>query len=513
MNYLKLIRINIKSVCTEAPYFRPLLSTLVIYLIFVYLLTLNPFRFSLSYFNYYFQFRRGCLATIIGGSSVDDIILNLIMLFPLGLVIGALFRAIQIKVKQSVIIATGVGFFISLSIELCQIFLPRSTSGIDTLTNTIGAGIGAWLAYPIKEFDSQQILKKLYNRGSLFYSRVIMIYCIVATLTLMLPVYFNTFRNWNESYHLLVGNEATLNRAWSGTIYKLSIFNQKFNEREVEQLYAIDFHQETPAELSKGLLIEYIFNNPPVKINGILKDSFVLSPHQRSSFDLNEQGGIILKNDSLICTPMPVTELVHSLKKTNQLSVAICFQPKNLQQDGPARIISLSKDTDHRNFTLGQSGSLLSFRVRTPLIGSNGSKVELITHPILTTDKPQFVIATFHRGESKLFYNGKIVSAIIYNTSHYLPLLIGLGNNRFGKAAFCFMLLFPFGWLARGLVSIKWWKSIVSSIIIIFPFLISSLINNFYFKHTFDLHLFYLCCFISLLLLVIGLIYEWLCTQ
>ena len=507
---MNLIRVNFKPAYTKAPYLRPLISTLIIYIIFVYLLTLNPFRFSLVYFKQYIQFRRGLLAAIIGGSSIDDIILNLIMLFPLGIAIGSFLRVMEYKIKKSVIAATVLGFLISLSIEICQVFLSRSTSGIDIMTNTVGVYLGALLAYPVRGFDFQQFLNKLYVNGRLFYSRVILIYCVVAALILLIPVFVNNFSNWNKTYHLLIGNEATLNRPWKGVIYKLSIFNRKLKKKEITKLHTTNFHKETPFESSSGLLAEYIFTKPQLKKCGIFKDSIMLSPPLDSSCYLTEQSGIRLSGNSLISSQMPPTEFVCSLKKTNRLSIAIWLQPDNLEQDGPARIVSLSKDPDHRNFTLGQSGSRLNFRVRTPLTGLNGSNVELLTPPILTTDKPQFVVATFHRGESKLFCNGKITSSILYDTSYYLPLLLGLSKYHFGRIAFCFMLLFPLGWLARGLVTSKVWKSVISSLIVIVPFLISSLINTLYLHHCYDFQLFFICCFISILLLIIGFVYEFL---
>jgi len=507
MDSNKLNRINLKTLYRESPYFQPLIATLVIYLVFVYLLTLNPFRFSLFHFERFIQFRKGYLAAIIGGSSFSDLILNLFMLFPYGLVIGSIFRNLQLKFKVSLITATGLGFLISLSIELCQIFLPRSFSGVDILANTVGAFIGAGLAYPIRGVDIEQILKKLYNQDRSFYYRVVMIYIIAAAFILMIPITLNTFRNWNSRFHLVIGNEATSNRPWNGIIYKLSIFDQKFTDQEAEKFNRIGFQQAIPNDLLKGLLVDYIFANPETKISGALKENLVLNK-QRDSFVFNAQGGMLLKGSSSISTSLPAADLVYSLKKTSQFSIAIWFQPANLQQDGPARIVTLSRDTDHRNFTLGQSGSKLNFRVRTPLNGLNGSRVELTTHPIITADKPQFIVATFDRGEMKLYYNGKIVPSIIYDASYYLPLLAGLGNNRFGKAAFCFMLLFPLGWLARGLLKFKAWKSVISSLIVMVPFLILSSITILFLQHTFDLHLFYLCCFVSFLLLVIGFLYE-----
>lgn len=513
MDSNKLTRYNLKTLYQQSPYLQPLIATLVIYLIFVYLLTLNPFRFSLFYFERFIQFRRGYLAAIIGGSYFWDLILNLIMLFPFGLVTGSIFRNLQIKFKVSLITATGLGFLISLSIELCQIFLPRSFSCIDIFANTVGAFIGARLAFPIRGFDTEQILKKIYNQDRSFYARVVIIYIIAATLILMIPISLNTFRNWNNRFHLCIGNEATSNRPWNGIIYKLSIFDQKLTDQQAEKIRGIGFQQQTPAELSAGLLVEYIFANPELKIYGVLKDSLALNAQQDCSVVFDARGGLHLIGNSLISSSLPATNLAQSLKKTNQLSIAMWFQPANLQQDGPARIVTLSKDKDQRNFTLGQIGSKLNFRVRTPLNGLNGSRVELTTHPLITKDKPQLVVATFHRGEAKLFYHGKIVPSIIYSTSHYLPLLAGLVNDRFGKAAFCFMLLFPLGWLARGLIKLNVWKSLISSLIVMVPFLILSSITIFFLNHTLDLHLFYLCGFVALFLLVIGLLYEFLFLQ
>lgn len=500
--------INLKSLLRENSYLRPLISTLAIYSVFVYLLTLNPFRFSLIYFNQFIQFRKGYLAAIIGGSSGGDIILNIIMLLPVGLVVGSLLRMLGINVNQSIKIATGLGFLISLSIECCQIFLPRSFSGVDMLANTVGALLGARLAYPFMVFDIQHILKQLYDKGRVFYVQVIFIYCVVATIILLIPAMMNTFLNWNSRFPLLIGNEATLNRPWEGIIYKLSIFNRKLKRHEIERLSKLDFKSKTVSEFSRGLLIEYIFENTMVKTFGALKDRLAFDAPENDASVLNRPAGVILNDNPHPDIRFPATELVHSLQKNNQLSIAIWLQPNSLRQGGPARIVSLSKDPDHRNFTLAQLGATVNFRVRTPLTGLNGTKVDLISSPILKEDKPQFVVATFHRGEQKLFNNGKLISPMIYNTSHYLPLLAGLSRDRFGKAAFCFMLLFPLGWLSRGLVISKHWKSIASSLVIFIPLLVSSMITTIFWGHTFDLHLFFFCCSIALILIVIGALYD-----
>ncbi len=354
-------QLKLKPIYKEAPYFQPLISTLFIYLIFVYLLTLNPFRFSLFYFDRFFQFKRGLVSTLLGGSHIQDILLNLVMLFPLGLVVGLILRMLQINKRQSIIIASGLAFLISSSIEICQIFLPRSFSVVDIVANTMGGFIGGWLAYPFGNFDSQELFRNLYDKGRLFYSRIIILYCVAATIILMIPVSINTFSNWDSSFHLLIGNEATLNRSWSGSIYKLAIFNRTLRKQEVEKLDVLNLEQETPAELSNGLLVEYIFDKPETKKFGALRNSLELNPLHNSSVEFNPDGGIFIKQNSLIGTQMPATDLVQLLKKTNRFSLAIWFQPENLRLDGPARIVTLSENTRRRNFSLGQSRANLIF--------------------------------------------------------------------------------------------------------------------------------------------------------
>jgi len=503
------MRKNLKLLYNEAPYLRPLISTLAIYLSFVCLLTLNPFKFSLFYFNQFFEFRRGIITAVLYSSSIGDAILNLLMLIPLGFMIGLLLNIYHLRIKQVIIIATISGLSISSMIEISQLFLPRSSSIIDIFMNTIGTGVGARLAYPIYGIDPQQIFYKLYVKGTRFYCQFIIIYCIIAVLIILIPALVNNFSNWDKNYHLLLGNEATMNRSWQGTIYKLSIFNRILNNEEIKKIYHINFQQETPIEFSDGLLVEYIFGNSTVKISGMLNKKLIFIPHYQNS-NVKENSGIEFNDNSIIPTKTAATELVDLLQKKNQLTIAIWFLPNSLQQAGPARIVSLSADPEHRNFTLGQIAQRLNLRVRTPFTGHNGSDVELITSPILSIDEPQFIVASFNRGEAQIFYNGQTVLPTIYNGSYYLPLLVGLRNDRFGKIAFCFMLLFPLGWLGRGMANTRMWKSIVSSLIIIAPLMISSLINHLFFHHTLDLHLIYAGSIVFLLLLLIGLIYDFI---
>jgi hypothetical protein len=502
------LRKNVKYYFNNAPYLRPLVSILLIYLILVYLLTLTPFQFSRFYLHQFLQFRRGYFVAFIGGASVGDVVLNLFMLFPPGIVLGMMMRLFSRGKKSAIMFAIASGFLISFSIELFQLFLPRTSSGVDIITNTIGAAYGAWLAFPVKKFDLQILISNLYNKDTAFYVRLILLYLILATMILFIPVTVNSFRNWDSDYYLFVGNEATRNRPWNGNLYKIMIFQEALKDQDVRRLFREGNRKISPENNRSGLLFDYSFYDSQPELLGKLKDRLQFIASDSSQIGQQENNGFIFKNNAFLKSEAPASDLAELLKGTSQITVAVWIKPENLRQVGPARIISLSKDTDHRNFTLGQSGAMLNFRVRTPLTGLNGSEVQLLTNPVLTVNESQFVVATFHRGEYKLYVNGESVSPIIYHTSSYLPLLLNLGKNKFGKFTFCFILLFPMGWLARGLAHSRIWKSVASGLIILIPFFIVSSVTSIFFHHSFDLHLFYVCLLNSCLVFLIGLFYD-----
>ena len=237
-----------------------------------------------------------------------------------------------------------------------------------------------------------------------------------------------------------------------------------------------------------------------------MKAHLDLNPSQNSHVsNIAKQAGLLLHNNSILKTDGENRELVNYFKNTDQLTIAVWIKPANLKLSGPARIVSMSTDPSSRNFTLGQERSRLNFRVRTPLTGLNGAKVSLTSQPILSTNQSQFIVTTYNRGEAKLYYNGKWTATKLYDTSFYLPLLINLEKTKHRIIDFCYILLFPLGWLSWNLTTFKLWEKIASSFIILVPFIISSLFKLIILHHTIDLHLCLISCVIIFLVLISGL--------
>ena len=58
--------------------------------------------------------------------------------------------------------------------------------------------------------------------------------------------------------------------------------------------------------------------------------------------------------------------------RSHRLEILLRVRTYSRDQYGPARIMSLSRDPHHRNFTVAQEGADLIFRLRTPLTDLNG---------------------------------------------------------------------------------------------------------------------------------------------
>ncbi|MFP4052479.1 MAG: LamG-like jellyroll fold domain-containing protein [Phycisphaerae bacterium] len=126
--------------------------------------------------------------------------------------------------------------------------------------------------------------------------------------------------------------------------------------------------------------------------------------------------------------------LLAACRKANRLAIEATIIPANLKQDGPARIVSFSQDSGSRNFTLGQSGDKLVFRLRTPRTGDNGTKPQ-VTLAKLTAGKPHHVVVSYVPGRLLCSVNGKqtlLTAAVKGGLSNWKPMHLVFGDEYEG---------------------------------------------------------------------------------
>jgi hypothetical protein len=84
-------------------------------------------------------------------------------------------------------------------------------------------------------------------------------------------------------------------------------------------------------------------------------------------------GGLSVNSATLIQSAGAATKVITASQSTNAITIEAWVEPANLSQSGPAPIVSVSQQSNKRNFTLGQSGNRWDGRLRTSTTNQAGS--------------------------------------------------------------------------------------------------------------------------------------------
>ena len=162
-----------------------------------------------------------------------------------------------------------------------------------------------------------------------------------------------------------------------------------------------------------ALRAEYPPAGSPQPVEGL---EWVYSFEQESQANPDDQSkspsGIELQSGKSprFATAEPPARLLEAVQKSSELTLEVWLRSAQLNQAGPARIVTLSKDSGQRNFTLGQDGSAFDFRLRTTKTDPNGLP-SLKTPDGAVTGNRDHVVVTFSRqAVTRIFVNGRLVA-------------------------------------------------------------------------------------------------------
>ncbi len=127
----------------------------------------------------------------------------------------------------------------------------------------------------------------------------------------------------------------------------------------------------------------------------------------RSAAKISEDGQMDLTDGAFLTENVNET-LLAACQASNQLTLECLVTTDNLDQSGPARIISFSNDATHRNFTLGQNGNRFAVRIRTPRTGTNAMNGEFSFGEI-EADKPMHVLVSYFDRNVYCYIDGELV--------------------------------------------------------------------------------------------------------
>ncbi len=121
------------------------------------------------------------------------------------------------------------------------------------------------------------------------------------------------------------------------------------------------------------------------------------------------QGLKVTGNTSISSGKVP-QDLIDSISGTNEITVEAWIKPCEINQAGPARIVTLSSDHFNRAFTLGQKGNDMHydyiFRLNTSNTDANGTPEANTTMYFKKTDLQHVVYTITKDGHEKLYING-----------------------------------------------------------------------------------------------------------
>ncbi len=300
-----------------------------------------------------------------GELSSGDFAVNVVLYMPLG-------WALRRRSTWQVLLC---GLVLSAVIEISQAWgFERFPSFFDVAANAAGAVAGAYLARWVQHAGRRP-------RETLGINRWVMVACAIG---IILPLAdwltapsVNALRSWDTSYDLIVANERTGNRPWRGTLFGLALLPGALSKDEVHSLHDVSRAGQSGSLQRAGA---YSLPGPITSSSGVP----VTLPYDRAR------------------------EFAEHAAVDHAFSVLAQFETDHLEQYGPARLVTFSHDTLHRNFDLGQEGGRLVFRVRTPATGLNANDPRAETPPVLTPARPETVVGTFDGAVARIYVNGQL---------------------------------------------------------------------------------------------------------
>lgn len=134
-------------------------------------------------------------------------------------------------------------------------------------------------------------------------------------------------------------------------------------------------------------------------------------------------GALDIQHPTILRSAGPATSIIDASRATNEITIEAWLKPASLTQAGPARILTISRDTSQRNITLGQGlwdeapTTLFDIRLRTTATKNNGLS-SLSTLPgSATNDLTHIVYTRDASGIARTYVNGiEETSAVIGGT-------------------------------------------------------------------------------------------------
>ncbi|MEM9092497.1 MAG: PQQ-dependent sugar dehydrogenase, partial [Cyanobacteria bacterium P01_F01_bin.53] len=158
-------------------------------------------------------------------------------------------------------------------------------------------------------------------------------------------------------------------------------------------------------------------------------------------------GTLTVDDPTLISSLVPAKKVSNAVQASNELTIEAWVQSADINQNGPARIVTLSQNGGNRNFTLGQgdsqslTGDFSTVRLRTTNTDNNG--LPAVLGQGFSTDLTHVVYTREADGDAHIYHDGVLIKSekvggnlSNWNTNYQLALANELNVDRAWLGAF-----------------------------------------------------------------------------
>jgi glycopeptide antibiotics resistance protein len=350
----------------------------LISLSFICLCTLFPFQFDWSRYLSFLNLLQGFEQRI----DPRDFLLNIILFMPLGMSLHKFPNR-----WSNLLFALLFCAAVSGSVEVLQLSLPgRNPNLLDIVSNSLGGVLG----YSINDRWRRKLSHGIQTIGGIRFptqrilAALLVYFILVMGVAIALPG-ASSLASWDTHMPLLLGNEKTGDRPWSGWVKEVYFVDRAWSEPEIKQALA-----EPSWNIQTPVLAAYLLSQGNREQTGNLPE-FVW---QGTPGEVSEKG-VRLDREHWLATRESAAKLAERIQDTSQFTFVATIAPARFDQRGPARIISYSESPFSRNLTLGQQATHLHIRLRTFANNDNGTQPEWIIPNFFTSTDLQRLVMTY----------------------------------------------------------------------------------------------------------------------
>lgn len=352
--------------------------------------TLFPFAFDFNLFNG----TESIGIAIKNATNPLDILANIVLFLPLGFSSYALIlKHSKQNALLSLISISLISFSASLLVEILQLFIRgRYPTLSDIVFNGIGGCLGGFYALQLsldhKNISSIKLKKKI---------------CIAAYLAYFISIYMGLYlfasqlktSNWQTTYPLTIGNDATGQYPWRGEVSNVFMFDSALGTDSIKKL----LDSELDSNSYKSLVFHCLPDNEVYKKNSHLFPKLTLCDQTPNIKKINKDKG----NDDWYLTDNTKNDLLKNIASKSTFTIALKINPQINDYFGV--VLSIAKDLDHANFVLGMQQNHLTCRIRTPLSGVLGMTPEFILNDYNQNLVDQTIIIVYDGFSFHVFKN------------------------------------------------------------------------------------------------------------